>query len=224
MLIVTGLLESVLRILQDAGEPLSAAEVKKALQAAGVAKAEADKAWPALQKRIKSHEEVATEGTRYRWVGEPPAAPDPLEALDRLLNGEMSAAEKAALAAVIRTALSVPDSPADVAPPEDDDAKRQRQAQIDAVRQLAELASEVEELLANETEPPVMIRQIRAWVKRSGLDPVGQAGEETTFDRTQHQPIMGRIRDGAPVIVVRPGYTWKTREEDVLLGKAVVEE
>jgi hypothetical protein len=61
-------------------------------------------------------------------------------------------------------------------------------------------------------------------VKRSGLDPVGQAGEATKFDRAKHRAIMGRIRDGASVIVVRPGYIWNRGGEDVLLGKAVVEE
>lgn len=214
---MTGLLESVLRILQDAGEPLTAAEVKKALQAEGLPKAEADKAWPALQKRIKSHEQVVADGARYQWAGQSVVVVAPAEALEKLLNGELSVAEKSALAEVIRDALSSQDT-------SEDAAKRQRQAEIDAVRLLAELASEVEELIVNETEPPVMIRQVRAWVKRSGLDPVGRAGEETKFDRTQHQPIIGRINDGAPVIVVRPGYIWKTRDEDVLLGKAVVEE
>jgi predicted transcriptional regulator len=211
------LLESVLRILQDAGEPLTAAEVKKALQAEGLPKAEADKAWPTLQKRIKSHEQVVADGARYQWAAPPEVVVAPAEALERLLNGDINGTEKAALAEVVRDALSSQDT-------SEESAKRQRQAEIDAVRLLAELASEVEELIVNETEPPVLIRQVRAWVKRSGLDPVGRAGEETKFDRTRHQPIIGRINDGAPVIVVRPGYIWKTRDEDVLLGKAVVEE
>jgi hypothetical protein len=82
----------------------------------------------------------------------------------------------------------------------------------------------VEELLANETEPAVMIRQVRAWVKRSGLDAVGRAGEQTKFDRKVHRAIGSPIRDGASVFVVRPGYVWKTADQDVLIGKAVVEE
>jgi hypothetical protein len=101
---------------------------------------------------------------------------------------------------------------------------RQRQAVIDSVRLLAELASEIEELIVNETEPEVMIRQVRAWVKRSGLDPVGQAGEEVRYNRAMHRPIGAPIRDGAMVVVVRPGYIWKAADKDVLLGKAVVEE
>jgi len=141
----------------------------------------------------------------------------PVQAFELLLKDGLPGPRRSELAGVVREALSVSDESGP-------DAARRRQAQIDAVRQLAELASEVEELLANETEAPVMIRQIRAWVKRSGLDPVGQAGEATRFDRTKHRPIMGRIRDGASVIVVRPGYIWNRGGEDVLLGKAIVEE
>ena len=99
-----------------------------------------------------------------------------------------------------------------------------RQSEIDAVRQVAELASEVEELIANETDPALLVREIRSWVKRSGLEPIGRAGEETRFDRKVHRPVGGSVRDGATVIVVRPGYIWRAAAEDVLIGKAVVEE
>jgi hypothetical protein len=208
----------VLRVLREADAPLTAVEVKKALQAGGVSKAAADEAWPAAQKRIKSHDDVVVEGNRYRCATPVPAV-TPLEALELLLDDELSAPRKAQLAETIRAALSAPGPEPDL-----ETAARQRQAQIDAVKLLAELASEVEELLANETEPTVMIRQIRAWVKRSGLDPVGRAGEETKFDRKTHRPVDGQIRDGATVVVVRPGYIWKAPEKDLLLGKAVVEE
>lgn len=60
--------------------------------------------------------------------------------------------------------------------------------------------------------------------RRSGLEPIDRAGEETRFDRTRHKPIGGSIGDGAAVVVVRPGYVWKAPSEDVLIGKAVVEE
>jgi len=213
------LLPMVVQVLQDAGKALSPADIRQALQAAGMSKADADKAWSVVQKHLKAHKQVSVEGSRYRWAG--PELPDlsPAEAVDLLLKDGLPGPRKSALARLIREALAEPsgqDGPGEVA--------RRRQAQIDGVRMLAELASEVEELLANETEPPVMIRQVRAWVKRSGLDPVGRAGEATKFDRTKHRPIVGRIRDGASVIVVRPGYVWKRGNEDVLLGKAVVEE
>ncbi len=236
---------SVLRVLGEADGALTAIEVKKALQAGGVKKAAADEAWPAVQKRLKVHDDVLVEGNRYRRKT-PPAPPSALEALDLLLQGDVADARKGALVEAVRAALAAsqpepgpaaepapkpgpaPESAAAAAQPDPEpdleEAARQRQAAIDAVKLLADLASEVEELIANETEPEVMIRQIRAWVKRSGLDPVGRAGEETKFDRKTHRPIGGQIRDGATVIVVRPGYIYKAPEKDLLIGKAVVEE
>jgi len=177
---------SVLRVLAGAGRALVASEIKQALQEGGFAKAEVDKAWSGLQKRIKAHPLVVPVGKAYRW-----ATPQ-----DDLFTSAESAESEA----------------------------RQRQERIDAIRMLAELAGEVEELLANETEPDVMIRQVRAWVMRSGLNPVGRAGEQTKFDRKVHRPIDGPIRDGATVFVVRPGYVWKASDQEVLIGKAVVEE
>jgi hypothetical protein len=214
------LLETVVRILRDAGKALSPGDIRDIWQAEGMRKATAEKAWAEVQKLVKAHPQVGVEGSRYRWLGPELPEVSAVEAFELLLKDGLPGPRRSALAEVVREALAVSDGAAGAGP----DAARRRQAQIDAVRQLAELASEVEELLANETEPPVMIRQIRAWVKRSGLDPVGQAGESTRFDRAKHRPIMGRIRDGAPVIVVRPGYIWNRGGEDVLLGKAVVEE
>jgi hypothetical protein len=213
------LLAMVLQILRDAGKALSPADIRGALQAGGMAKADTDRAWSVVQRQVKAHPEICIEGSRYRWVGPQPPDVSPVEALDLLLGDGLPGPRRSALVEVVRAALS--------ASPRQNSAEevaRRRQTQIDGVRLLAELASEVEELLANETDPPVMIRQVRAWVKRSGLSPVGRAGEATTFDRTKHQPIVGRIRDGASVIVVRPGYIWRHGSEDVLLGKAVVEE
>jgi hypothetical protein len=69
-----------------------------------------------------------------------------------------------------------------------------------------------------------MIHRVRARVKRSDLEPIDRAGDETTFDRKRHKPISGSIPDGAPVVVVRPGYVWKAPTEDVLVAKAIVEE
>jgi hypothetical protein len=211
------LLDDVVRILRDAAKALSPADIRDVWSATGMRRAATEKAWATVQKLVKAHPQVGLEGSRYRWLGPELPEVSPVEAFELLLRNGLPGPRKTALAGVVREALA---GPAQTGP----DAARRRQAQIDAVRQLAELASEVEELLANETDPPVMIRQVRAWVKRSGLDPVGQAGEATRFDRTKHQPIMGRIRDGASVMVVRPGYIWNRGGEDVLLGKAIVEE
>jgi hypothetical protein len=220
---------AVLEVLRFAGKPLKAGDVKAALVAVGVPKADADKAWPRVQKRIKEHANVAAEGAAYRWTDEPRAAAaselTAEAALDLLLKGRLAAARKTALAAIVRSAVASSGAAAQGTPGASEaEALRRRQSEIDAVRQLAELASEVEELIANETEPAVLVRQIRAWVQRSGLDPIGRAGEETRFDRKLHRPVGGAIRDGATVFVVRPGYFWRAAAEDVLIAKAVVEE
>lgn len=61
--------EAVLRVLQQAEGALSATEVKQVLRTEGVAKADADRAWTRVQKRIRSHEHVVVEGGyRYRWT------------------------------------------------------------------------------------------------------------------------------------------------------------
>jgi hypothetical protein len=61
-------------------------------------------------------------------------------------------------------------------------------------------------------------------VKRTGLEPIGRAGEGTTFDRRRHRPIGRPIDDATSVVVVRPGYVWKAANEDVLIAKAVVQD
>jgi hypothetical protein len=221
---------AVLRVLRDAGTALTAGEVKRALMAGGVSKSAADGAWPRIQRKIRSHDRVTTEGNRYRWAaGGPEVSPD--EALNLLVRGRSSARRKEELALVVRAALVGTTS--EVAPPRENDAgarsdpesaARRRQGEIDAVRTLAELAIEVEELTVNEASSVALIHRVRARVHRSGLEPIDRAGDETTFDRKRHRAIGRPIRDGAPVVVVRPGYVWKSPTEDVLIARAVVEE
>ena len=208
---------AVVRVLQEADAALTAAEVKQALRAGGVAKASADAAWPRVQKKIKSHDHVIAESNRYRWTAKGRDV-SPVEALELLVRGRPAARRKAELAAIVRAALASP------APPDLETAARQRQGEIDAVRTLAELAIEVEELTANEASSSAMVHRVRARVNRSGLEPIDRAGEETTFDRKRHKAIGRPIRDGAPVVVVRPGYVWKSSDDEVLIARPVVEE
>jgi len=56
------------------------------------------------------------------------------------------------------------------------------------------------------------------------LEPIERAGDRVAFDRRRHQPIGPPIDTGAEVVVVRPGYAWKTDHEDVLVARAVVQE
>jgi hypothetical protein len=103
-------------------------------------------------------------------------------------------------------------------------AARQRQAVLDGLRALAELAGEVEELAVNQASTRAMVHRVRSRVKLSGLEPIERASDTVTFDRRRHQPIGPAINDGAAVVVVRPGYAWKTAAEDVLVARAVVQE
>jgi hypothetical protein len=214
--------EAVVAILRRAGAPMTAGDVMDRLRSGGVP--DERRAWRRVQPKLATHPNVATKDRTYAWVEGPTASPaaatlSPMAALDLLAGGGVPAAKRAHLAGLVRAALR---APAPVSDPEE--AARRRQASIDAMRALAELAAEVEELTVNEVDAPVLIRQVRAWVKRSGLEPVDRAGEETTFDRNRHKPISASIRDGAPVIVVRPGYVWKAPTEDLLVVRPVVEE
>jgi hypothetical protein len=211
-------LAAVLRVLREASRSLTALEVKQALQSGGVAKADADQAWPRLQKRIRSHAQVIVEsGHRHGWHRYAFRELSPEKALELLGEGRPEGATRLALAAIVRAAL--PDRQAEL-----ESAARRRQEDIDAVRALAELAIEVEELTANEASAGAMVHRVRARVRRAGLEPIERAGERTVFDRRRHRPIGRPIRDGTPVVVVRPGYVWKAPADDVLISKAIVEE
>lgn len=228
-------LAAVLRLLESAGTPLSATEIKKALVSSGVVKADVDGQWSAMQARLKAEPRVAMDGRLYRWVAEPVAPQPPVPqvspdeeplvdtdeidafaALDLLLKGGLGRAKAAELVEIVRTTLK--------ANGDLESAARLRQAEIDGLRSLGDLAGEVEELVANEVDPAVLVRRVRARVRRSGLEPIDRAGQETEFDRKVHSPIAGSIREGAPVTVVRPGYVWTGDGISLLIGKAVVEE
>jgi hypothetical protein len=210
-------LETVLHILRRAAGPLTAAVIKEELLAGGVARtAVVESRWRPIREQLARHDNVTVDKGRYAWTPQARTV-SPLEALDLIARRGVSGAQRTELLQLVRTALNGPSvDPVATA--------RQRQADIDAVRTLAELASEVEELVVNDASPNAMIHRVRARVKRSGLEPVDRAGEETRFDRKRHKPISGSIRDGATVVVVRPGYVWKAPNEDLLVVRPVVEE
>jgi hypothetical protein len=207
----------VLQILRRAAAPMTATGIKKDLAAGGVARAALEEPrWRPVREALAQHPNVAVDSLRYAWT-ERPRTLSPADALDLIAQGRATGARKAELLAIVRAALAGPRVDPVV-------AARQRQAEIDAARALAELASEVEELVVNEASATTMIHRVRSRVRRSDLEPVDHAGEETTFDRKRHKPISGSIRDGAPVVVVRPGYVWKAPTEDLLVVRPVVEE
>jgi hypothetical protein len=206
---------AVVRVLRDAGQAVTAVEIKQALRAAGVT--ELDKhGWDRLQRGLRADDHVVVEpGYRYRWEPAPvePSPADALAAIARAGRGRIRPAH----VEVVRRALA--DGP-DAA----EDAARHRQAILDGLRTLAELASEVEELTVNQASARAMIHRVRSRVRLSGLAPIERAGESTAYDRQRHQSIDAPIADGAPVVVVRPGYTWQAPDEEILVVRAVVQE
>ncbi|NKZ06298.1 hypothetical protein [Actinomadura latina] len=101
-------------------------------------------------------------------------------------------------------------------------ASQGRQLQIDAIRALAELAAEVEELAAANTGPEVMVERVRGLVSAQEIEPIGEVGGQVAFDRALHEPLMGAPAADTAVTVLRPGYRWRAGGEDVLLHRAVV--
>jgi hypothetical protein len=204
-------LDAVLSVLEQAGQPLTAHDIKLALRTSQP-DVDVDDSWPRVQKRLRAHAHVIAEpGHRYRWSDQP-RRPDisPDQAVARLARGGLSADQRAALATIVQAALSPPG------------AADNRAATMPLLRALAELAIEVEELTVNGASAEAMIHRVRARARRVGLEPIDAAGEQSTLDRSRHEPIGRPIADDQPVVVVRPGYVWKAPTGDVLIARAVV--
>jgi hypothetical protein len=99
---------------------------------------------------------------------------------------------------------------------------RERQARIDAMSTVAELAAEVEELTAKRAAPEVLLEHTRALTDGRGLEAIGRAGAEIPYQESQHEPVGEFPNDGEPVTVIRPGYLWHAPGEAVLISKALV--
>jgi hypothetical protein len=99
---------------------------------------------------------------------------------------------------------------------------RERQARIDAMSTVAELAAEVEELTAKRASAEVLLEHTRALTGDRGLEAIGRAGEPSPYDETRHDPVGDVPAEGEPVIVIRPGYLWHAPGEAVLISRALV--
>lgn len=128
--------------------------------------------------------------TSHRGYEGTPDTSDPsaLGALDLLLDVKLLAARRAELVGIVRAALDRP-------PNDLEAASRQRQSEVEAGRAVADLASDVEELSVNGVNSAVMVRSVRTRMNRRNLEPIEQAGVETRFDRSRHQPIGPSIPD-----------------------------
>jgi hypothetical protein len=148
------------------------------------------------------------------------------DALDRLLDGHVGR-RRTALGRVVREALRDRD---------DLEARlrtgysggrelresRERAVQIEAVRALVDVVTEVEELAAAVADHAVLTERVRALAQAFGLEPIGRAGEQVAFGSSQHTPIGSRPLDEERVLVIRPGYSWRRGVEVVLVSKAQV--
>jgi hypothetical protein len=206
---------AVVQVLRAAGAALTARQVLQALDEAGVAGLD-HRSWDRLQRRLRVDDHITIEpGFRYRWVDDPvpPSPQDALAELVRAARGRVAATH----IEVIRRAL---DDPVE----RFEDTLRHREAVLDGVRMVAELASEVEELATSQASTRAMIHRVRSRVRLAGLEPLERAGESVVFDRSRHRPIDGAIADGMPVLVVRPGYAWTSGHEQVVVARPVVQE
>lgn len=218
-------------LLRHAGEALDARALKTRLAGLGVARDVVDVAWRRAQPGVKRHANVAVDASgRYAWSDRPvprePIRATPTEAWERILRGRLPAGIKADLAELVLRALRERDVLEQQARATYESAREartalERQMRIDAVRSVADIAAEVEEL-AGRADPGVLVERVRALAKAFDLDPIGHVGDLTAFDPLQHEPIGGQPLDGTPVMIIRPGYSWRTGPHAVLLGKAQV--
>ncbi len=250
-LFATNVDAAVLRVLRDSGTALVKSEILDELATAGVPRSAANDAWGPVQKRLRTDKRVIAEGDRhglrYRWNPSRPAAPTPADALAMLVERRLTRGEREALAETLLTALAETGAAAAVtvqdatarpgkairaeppiaAPPVADglvSANRLRQVELDAARELAGMAMDVEEQLAKGASAKAITHRVRARMKRLRLEPIEKAGEAVPFDRARHQPIRPGIVDGATVLVIRPGYVWRTPADDLLIERPVVQD
>jgi hypothetical protein len=220
------------------GKPISTAKIKKTLAVLGLTESKVTTEWKASLAGVKQHEHIVAKGSNYSWT-ETPRDPhaeirkmSPSVALDRLTRGRVPTDQKPILIDIIRASLAsgkgggAPGgSRAEAARTAELRAVQDQKVRTEGIRALAELAMEVEELVADGTAADVVIERVRQIAGAQRLTAVGTAGQATSFDRQRHSPIIGSPKDGAKVTVVRPGYSWRPADEDVLVAKAqVIEE
>jgi hypothetical protein len=91
-----------------------------------------------------------------------------------------------------------------------------RQARVDALRDVVEVLAEALRLAGPAAHPEVF-----AAARQRGLHPMGEVGEETTFDRARHNSLI-EITDGIGIVVVEPGWSTEFDGTELVLTKALV--
>ncbi|MDT5028376.1 MAG: hypothetical protein QOE61_4802 [Micromonosporaceae bacterium] len=219
--------------LARGGEPAKRSELFAIIQTAleGVTKtpselAEARHKIAAAEQRIGTLEqEIATLSAEMaaERQAEKAALEAAMEAAKRTAEQASAAAAKAGEQAAVAAPSPVDDTAhAQYERAERRRAARERQARIDAMAAVAELAAEVEELTAKRAPSDVLLEHTRALTGGSGLEAIGRAGEATPYNESHHDPVGDFPNEGDSVIVIRPGYLWHAPGEAVLISKALV--
>lgn len=209
------------------------AAMKKTLTGLGLAEADVKKAWTASLPKLKQHKHIVVTAAKYAWTETPRdpyaqlRAQGPQKAFDRLLKGgRIPADEKQVLIEVVRAELSgggiAGDGRTEAIRANELRTAQDQKVRAQGVQAFAELAMELEELVVNGAGADILIERVRRGAGTQGLTPIGSAGQTASFDRSKHSPIVGSPKDGTRVTVVRPGYSWRTAKEDVLVAKALV--
>ncbi len=100
-------------------------------------------------------------------------------------------------------------------------ASNARQAKLDSLRTLAQIAVTVESSVGR-LSPDQLFARVLAALGRQGIQQVGTRGQVVPFDPISHDPGLTSLGSGAPVIVTRSGYAWHDADEQLVLVKAVV--
>jgi hypothetical protein len=210
--------EAFLASIRDAGRPISGTDLHKAIRAAGQPESTWTKWRSSLGDWIVLHPRVGVVGSggakRYQWT-EPITAQTALERLTQRVKApewlreawSEAVADGLSAAGGVNPALR---------------AAQERQAKINVVRGVAELAIEVEEIAHNGADSEQIVKRVRNAAALRDLTPIGVAGEDTVFDPAVHKLQFGEPKPGIPVFVLKPGYIWRYGDEVVVVERALV--
>jgi hypothetical protein len=96
-----------------------------------------------------------------------------------------------------------------------------RQIKLDVLRTLATFALSVAESTTASSDA-ALIQNVEYVTRREGLERIETAGEEIPYKPERHDSLGQHIEPGSPVFVLRPGYTYSSQHEDLVLIKAQV--
>lgn len=100
-------------------------------------------------------------------------------------------------------------------------SRERRQVVLDAAKAMAQVAAMVDADGAR-LEHPELVRKVNAIVERHGLSRTAYRGAQVAFDPVAHSAPGVRPKLGEKVNVARPGYTWDSGEEQVVVLQALV--